>query len=122
MIELKARRFAHATLAAALLGLVACAATPHGPPADIVRLRAEQDRLHGDPRVAANGGVELANADAAVSTLASNVHSLSPRDYQQGVYLADKMLQIAEASALAREAERRGEQLGLQRDRIRRLL
>lgn len=119
MIDLKSRRIAHATLAAALLGLGACAATPHGPPADIVRLQAEQDRLHGDPRIAANGGVELANADAAVSTLAGNVRSLSPREYEQGVYLAGKMLQIAEASALARDAERRGEQLGLERDRVR---
>jgi len=119
MIDLKSRRISHATLAAVLLGLGACAATPHGPPADVVRLQAEQDRLHADPRIAANGGVELANADAAVSTLASNVRLLSRRDYEQGVYLADKMLQIAEASALARDAERRGEQLGLERDRVR---
>jgi outer membrane protein OmpA-like peptidoglycan-associated protein len=118
MIALKSPRIAHATLAVVLLGLGACAATPHGPPADIVRLHAEQDRLHADPRIAANGGVELANADAAVATLSSNVRTLSPRDYEQGVYLADKMLQIAEASALARDAERRGEQLALERDRV----
>jgi outer membrane protein OmpA-like peptidoglycan-associated protein len=118
MIVFKWPRVARATFAVALLALGACAATPHGPPADVVRLQAEQDRLHADPRVAANGGAELANADAAVATLASNAHALSPRDYEQGVYLADKLLQIAEASALARDAERRGEQLAMERERV----
>jgi outer membrane protein OmpA-like peptidoglycan-associated protein len=111
-------RLRHAALTAALLGLVACAATPHGPPADIVRLQNEQDRLHSDPRIAANGGTELANADAAVATLATHARTLPPRDYQQGVYLTDKLLQIAEASALARDAERRGEQRAVERDRL----
>jgi len=114
---MNSRRIAGASLSVVLLGLVACAATPHGPPAGIVRIQAEQDRLHSDPRIAANGGVELANADAAVATLARNARMLSPRDYEQGLYLTDKMLQTAEASALARDAERRGEQLAIERER-----
>jgi outer membrane protein OmpA-like peptidoglycan-associated protein len=107
-----------AALSAAILGIAACAATPHGPPADIVRLQHEQDRLHADPRIATNGGAELANADAAVATLSQHVRTLDTREYQQGVYLADKLLQVAEASALARDAERRGEDLGIERTRL----
>lgn len=107
-----------AALSAALLGLVACAAAPHGPSTDVVRLQQEQGRLHSDPRIAANGGAELANADAAVATLAQNARTLDAREYRQGVYLSGKLLQIAEASALARDAERRGERLGLERERL----
>jgi outer membrane protein OmpA-like peptidoglycan-associated protein len=107
-----------AVLVVLALGMAACAATPHGPPPDIVRLQVEQDRLHADARVATYGGDELANADAAVATLAVNARALPPRDYEQGVYLTGKLLQIAEASALAREAEQRGARLGLERDRL----
>jgi outer membrane protein OmpA-like peptidoglycan-associated protein len=107
-----------AALSAALLGLASCATTPPGPPADIVRLQHEQDRLHSDPRIVDNGGTELANADAAVATLSQNARALEPRDYEQGVYLAGKLLQVAEASALARSAERRGEILAGERDRM----
>lgn len=107
-----------ALLAAAIAGVGACAATPHGPPPEIVRLQLEQDRLHADPRIAANGGAELANADAALATLAANARRLDSRSYEQGVYLTDKLQQVAEASALARDAELRGEQLGRERDRL----
>jgi len=105
-------------LAAAIAGVAACATTPHGPSPEIVRLQQEQDRLHADPRIAANGGVELANADAALAALSANARALDSRSYQQGVYLTDKLQQVAEASALARDAEARGEQLGFERDRL----
>lgn len=108
----------YAVLSATIAGLAACAATPHGPPPEIVRLHQEQDRLHADPRIAANGGAELANADAALATLTANARTLDARSYQQGVYLTDKLQQVAEASALARDAERRGEQFGIERDRL----
>lgn len=105
-------------LAAAIAGVAACATTPHGPSPEIVRLQQEQDRLHADPRIAANGGVELANADAALAALSANARALDSRSYQQGVYLTDKLQQVAEASALARDAEARGEQLGIERDHL----
>lgn len=95
-----------------------CVVAPPAPPPDLVRLQREQDRLHAEPAIVANGGAELANADAAVATLAANARTLGPEAYHQGVYLADKLLQIAEASALAREAEQRGERSGLERDRL----
>jgi outer membrane protein OmpA-like peptidoglycan-associated protein len=104
-------------IAASLL-IAGCATVPPGPPPDVVRLQNELDRLHADPRIAANGGAELANADAAVGVLARNERALDPGEYQQGVYIADKLVAIAEASALARDAEQRGMQLGAEREHL----
>jgi outer membrane protein OmpA-like peptidoglycan-associated protein len=106
-------------LAGAIAALAAaCATVPPGPPPDVVRLQNDLDRLHGDPRIAANGGAELANADAAVDMLARNSRTLDSRAYQQGVYISDKLVGIAEASALARYAEQRGTELGAERERL----
>jgi outer membrane protein OmpA-like peptidoglycan-associated protein len=106
-------------LAAAIAALsVACATVPPGPPPDVVRLQNDLDRLHADPRIATNGGAELANADAAVDVLARNARTLDARAYTQGVYIADKLVGIAEASALARFAEQRGAELGIERERL----
>ena len=106
-------------LAGAIAALsAACATVPPGPPPDVVRLQNDLDRLHGDPRIAANGGAELANADAAVDMLARNARTLDARAYEQGVYIAGKLVGIAEATALARFAEQRGTDLGAERDRL----
>lgn len=106
-------------LASAISVLVgACATVPPGPPPDVMRLQNDLDRLHSDPRIASNAGAELANADAAVDVLARNSRTLPPREYQQGVYIADKLVGIAEATALARFAEQRGSELGIERERL----
>jgi len=106
-------------LAAAVAALTAaCATVPPGPPPEVVRLQSDLDRLHSDPRIAANAGAELANADAAVDVLSHNARTLPPREYEQGVYIADKLVGIAEASALARFAEQRGTELGIERERL----
>ncbi|HEY6893446.1 MAG TPA: OmpA family protein [Rhodanobacteraceae bacterium] len=102
----------------ASLLLAACATVPPGPPPDVVRLQSNLDRLHSDPRIANNAGPELANADAAVDVLARNARVLDARAYTQGVYLADKLVGIAEATALARYAEQRGSELGIERERL----
>ena len=104
--------------AAASLFVASCATVPPGPPPDVARLQNELDRLHSDPRIANNAGPELANADAAVDVLARNARTLDSRDYTQGVYLADKLVGIAEATALARYAEQRGTELGVERERL----
>jgi len=96
----------------------ACATVPPGPPPDIVRLQNDLDRLHADPRIAANAGDELNHADATVATLSRNARTLDARSYQQGVYIAGKLIDIAQASALARYAEQRGTQLGAERERL----
>jgi outer membrane protein OmpA-like peptidoglycan-associated protein len=95
-----------------------CATVPPGPPPEIVRLQNDLDRLHNDPRIADNAGTELANADAAVDVLARNVRTLDAREYEQGVFIADKLVGIAEASALARFEEQRGMQLGAEREHL----
>ena len=102
----------------ATMFLAACATVPPGPPPDVVRLQNDLDRLHSDPRIANNAGAELANADAAVDVLARNARTLDSRAYTQGVYIADKLVGIAEATALARYAEQRGTELGIERDRM----
>lgn len=100
------------------LYLAGCATVPPGPPPEVVRLRNDLDRLHRDPRIAENGGQELANADAAVDVLARDARTLDDRGYAQGVYVADKLIGIAEASALARYAEERGTRFGIERERL----
>jgi len=103
---------------AVALSVAGCATVPPGPPPEVVRLQSELDRLHGDPVIADNGGTELANADAAVDVLSRNARSLDAQSYDQGVYIADKLIGIAEASALARAAEQRGAELGIERERL----
>jgi outer membrane protein OmpA-like peptidoglycan-associated protein len=102
----------------ATLFLGACATVPPGPPPDVVRLQSDLDRLHSDPRIANNAGPELANADAAVDVLSRNARALDARAYTQGVYIADKLVGIAEATALARYAEQRGSELGIEREHL----
>ena len=98
--------------------LAACATVPPGPPPEVVRLQNDLDRLHRDPRVADNAGSELSNADAAVDALARSAGTLDAEAYEQGVYIADKLVDIAEATALACFAEQRGMQLGAERERL----
>ena len=100
------------------LAISSCATVPPGPPPEIVRLQTQLDRLHADPRIVDNAGPELNNADIAVDTLARNAHTLDSVQLQQGVYIADRLVQIAEATALARFEERRGTQLGIERERV----
>ncbi len=107
-----------ALAAGATLFLGACATVPPGPPPDVVRLQNDLDRLHSDPRIANNAGPELANADAAVDVLARNARVLDARAYTQGVYIAGKLVGIAEATALARYAEQRGTELGVEREHL----
>ncbi len=95
-----------------------CVTVPTAPPPDIVRLQNDLDRLHNDPRIAVNAGDELSNADAAVATLSRNARTLDAHAYQQGVYIAGKLIDIAQASALARYAEHAGVQLGAERERL----
>ena len=106
------------SLSVAMLMLGACATTPPGPPAEVVRLQNELDRAHGDPRVAPNAPNELRDADALVSTLAVNGRQMEVHDYQHRVYIAERLIQTAEAEGLARYAEVRARDLGSERDRL----
>jgi outer membrane protein OmpA-like peptidoglycan-associated protein len=100
----------------AMLG--ACATTPPGPPPEVARLQGELDRLHNDPRIAPNAPNELRDADALVSSLAVNGRHLEAHDYQHRIYIADRLVQTAEAEGMARYAEVRAHDLGVERDRL----
>jgi outer membrane protein OmpA-like peptidoglycan-associated protein len=108
--------FAAAVLVLGVLG--GCASVPPGPPPEVVRLQGELDRLHQDPRIATNAGDELRDADAAVSVLVIDGRHMDPALYQHRVYVADRLVQIAEAEGLARFAEVRATELGRERDRL----
>ncbi|MEO8010934.1 MAG: OmpA family protein [Dokdonella sp.] len=103
-------------LAASLL--VACASAPKGPPPEIVRLQDQLSRLRADPRIANNAVDEISRADAAVSLLARESRTLKEPMFRHGIYIADRLVQTAEASGLARYAEVRGTELGVERDRL----
>jgi outer membrane protein OmpA-like peptidoglycan-associated protein len=107
------------TLAAAILStLGACATVPPGPPPEVVRLENEVNRLHNDPRIAPNAPSEIAQADSAVRILATDSRHMDPKIYQHQVYIADRLIQTAEADGLARYSEIRGKDLGVERDRL----
>lgn len=103
---------------AVLLALAGCASVPPGPPPELARLQAELDELHRDPRVVDYGGAELANADFAVNGLTRDYRNLGEATREQSVYVTERLLRIAEASALARYAEQRSRDLGAERERL----
>ncbi|MBN8740076.1 MAG: hypothetical protein BGP24_20935 [Lysobacterales bacterium 69-70] len=100
------------------LALAACASTPRGTAPEIARLQSELNRLHGDPRIAPTAAAELANADAAVDTLARDGRRLDRELFDHGVYLADRLIRTAEAEGLARFAEQHAQELGRERERL----
>ncbi|MEO8669695.1 MAG: OmpA family protein [Tahibacter sp.] len=100
------------------LALGGCASTPRGPAPEIVRLQEQLDQLHRDPRVARNADPELSKADIAVSALAREGRRLDRRMFDHGVYLADRLVQTAEAEGLARYAEQRAKELGAERETL----
>lgn len=104
--------------AIALLFLAACATTPSGPPPEQVRLDNQLTQLRSDQRVAANAADELDKAQAAVDNLTGASRRLDEKHYQQRVYIADRLVQTAEAIGMARYQEKHGEQLGRQRDQL----
>lgn len=111
----------HLTRAVALaltLTVAGCASTPKGPPAEIVRLEGELSRLHADTRIAANAPEELRAADLAVANLRAESRNLSPEMFAHGVYLADRLVQTAEAEGRGRYADVYAKQLGAERERL----
>jgi hypothetical protein len=103
---------------ALVLAVAGCVSVPPGPPPEIVQLEQELARLHNDPRIAPNADAELRNADAAVDLLASEGSRLNEEQFRHGVYLADRLVMIAEASGMARYEEQRGQSLGAERERL----
>ena len=112
-------RSCHALILSFLaLILGACATTPPGPPPEIVRLNQELSRLRADVRIAPNAAVELENAQVAVDVMANQGRRFDEPMFRHGIYLADRLVQTAESVGLARYAEIRGKELGVERDRL----
>ena len=101
-----------------VLLLAACASAPKGPPPEIVRLDNELSRLRADPRIAANAVDEISKAQAAVNVMSNEGRRLDEPMFRHGIYIADRLVQTAESVGLARYAEQRGKELGVERDRL----
>lgn len=98
--------------------LAGCATAPTGPPPEVMRLNNQLAQLQANQRIAPNAADEISKAQDAVNALASQARTLDEKHYQQRVYVADRLVQTAEASGLARYQEQRGEQLGRERDQL----
>ena len=96
-----------------LLG--ACAGTQQRPP-ELVRLQADLDRLHADPYVVQYAPQELRAADNAVAFLWAEGDEFGERVFDHNVYLAQRMIGIAEATGHGLAAEARIDALGGERE------
>ena len=96
-----------------LLG--ACAGTQQRPP-ELVRLQADLDRLHADPYVVQYAPQELRAADNAVAFLWAEGDEFGERVFDHNVYLAQRMVGIAEATGHGLAAEARIDALGGERE------
>ncbi len=105
--------------AAILLGLIAgCASVPPGPAPEVVRLQNDLRHAHEDPRIGPNATDELRQADSAVNVVAMDRRGTDAQLYEHHVYIADHLIRIAEAQGLARYAEIKAKDLGVERDRL----
>lgn len=101
-----------------LFALAGCATMPKGPPPEVARLNNQLAQIRSDQRIAPNAPDEISKAQAAVNALDAQARSLDEKHFQQRVYVADRLVQTAEASGLARFQEQRGKQLGRERDQL----
>ena len=112
--------FGHKSLsvlvAAVLLG--GCAGTPPRSLAEIDRLQGELTRLRNDPQLGPLAPPELHDAQLALDLLAADGRVMSREAYDHSVYLAERLVSIAQAEARARFAERRAMTLDQQRERL----
>jgi outer membrane protein OmpA-like peptidoglycan-associated protein len=106
-----------AGLAAALL-LGACASTPDGPPMAVVQLQHELDRVEGDTRIPPHADDELLEARRAVDALVLGYDDMSDEAYAHNLYIADRLIKVAEAEGLAGYAEARTLTLGSEREAL----
>jgi outer membrane protein OmpA-like peptidoglycan-associated protein len=97
--------------------LAACATTPRTPP-EVIALQNDLLRLQNDPRIAPYAVQELRDADLAVAVIAADARQMRPAAFDQSIYLANRLLQIAEAEGLARHAVQRGHELDREREQL----
>ena len=97
--------------------MAACASTPQKSP-ELVRLENELSRLRADPVVAGNAGAELSEAQRAIDLIASDGKRMRADLYDHNVYLAGRLLDIAESEGRATHARDASERLVAERDRL----
>jgi outer membrane protein OmpA-like peptidoglycan-associated protein len=105
-----------AALLLATLLISACGTTPKGPPSEVANLQMQLDRMRADSRIGPNADVELREAQRVVDALAADARRLRKDDYDYRLYMADRLVYIAEAEGLARHATRRAEALSRDRE------
>jgi outer membrane protein OmpA-like peptidoglycan-associated protein len=107
--------------AALLLGALlisACATRPSGPPSEVANLQYQLDRMRADPRIGPHAGTELREAQVVVDALAADARRLRKPEYDYRLYMADRLVWIAEAEGLARNATLRTEELSREREHM----
>lgn len=105
------------TAAVLIAVLASCASTPQRSP-ELVRLETELARMQADPVIAGNAARELSQARRAVEIIASDGRNMRPDLYDHNIYLADRLLQIAEAEGRTVAARRRSDDLAVQREQL----
>ncbi|MEZ5464647.1 MAG: OmpA family protein [Lysobacteraceae bacterium] len=97
--------------------LVACAGSKPRPP-ELVRLANELARLQSDAVVSAKAPEELQQAANAVHNLSEHGHDMKAPVFDHHIYMADRLLQIAESEGQGRFARERIDSLSAERERL----
>ncbi len=100
-------------LAAAVIS-AGCASTPRVR-SEVMALQNQLQDMRNDSRIAPHAAVELRDAEQAVRVLVDEPR-MPPRDFDQNLYLARRLVGIAGAEGLARHAIQVGEQLDGERE------
>lgn len=105
-------------LAAAMLA-VGCAGRDTVPP-ELVRLDQQLAQIQSDSRIAANAPDLVAEAARSVEALQRDRRKLDDEDFNQHVYLSDRLIQTARAEGLAGYADSQRRSLALERESLQR--
>jgi outer membrane protein OmpA-like peptidoglycan-associated protein len=103
-----------AMIACALLA--ACASGSRSPPPEVVRLQNDLARVTGDTRIPPHAGPEIEEARRAVDALVVDGRRMDEDTFDHNVYIADRLIQVAEAEGLAGYAEASSKELARERE------
>lgn len=98
--------------------LAGCASSPKGPPPELVRIQTHLEQVRSDSRIAPFANNEIIEAQRAVDTLERDGRRMDDALFDHNIYIADRLVQIAEAEGLAKYAEQRGIDLGRERETL----
>ncbi|MGM0616328.1 MAG: DUF4398 domain-containing protein, partial [Pseudomonadota bacterium] len=98
--------------------LTACAMAPETPPAAL-DVRQKLTELQRDPAMASNARIELRDAEAAVELAEQPLHDDKAALAEHRIYMADRMVEIARATATTRQMEADRDLMSEERDAAR---